>query len=144
MSKRTPEPHWEHFDHGADIGVRGVAATLAGAFEQAALAMTAVVTSLDRIAPESPVAIECQNRDPELLLVDWLNSLVFEMATRQMLFNRFRVDINGNRLTATAWGERVEVERHHPAVEVKGATYTALQVVLNDDNRWVAQTVVDV
>ena len=39
---------WEHFAHDADIGVRGRAATLAGAFEQAALALTAVV---DRPAP---------------------------------------------------------------------------------------------
>ena len=34
---------WEHFAHGADVGVRGVGATLNEAFEQAALALTAVV-----------------------------------------------------------------------------------------------------
>lgn len=34
---------WEHFPHGADIGVRGFGPTMAAAFEQAALAMTAVV-----------------------------------------------------------------------------------------------------
>ena len=28
--------HWEHFDHGPDIGVRGFGATQAAAFEQAA------------------------------------------------------------------------------------------------------------
>jgi SHS2 domain-containing protein len=28
---------WEHFPHGADVGVRGFGATAAAAFEQAAL-----------------------------------------------------------------------------------------------------------
>ena len=35
---------WEHFPHGADIGVRGVGASRGEAFEEAALAVTAVVT----------------------------------------------------------------------------------------------------
>jgi SHS2 domain-containing protein len=40
-----PTPaRWEHYEHDADIGVRGYGATRAQAFEQAALALTAVVT----------------------------------------------------------------------------------------------------
>ena len=33
---------WEHFAHGADIGVRGYGLSLEEAFEQAALALAAV------------------------------------------------------------------------------------------------------
>ena len=47
-------------------------------------------------------------------------------------------------LRATAWGEPVVVARHRPAVEVKGATYTALCVARQPDGRCLAQTVVDV
>ena len=39
-----PKTHWEHFIHGADIGIRGIGRTKAEAFEQAALAMPAVMT----------------------------------------------------------------------------------------------------
>ncbi len=35
---------WEHFPHGADIGVRGFGATREQAFEQAAVALSAVIT----------------------------------------------------------------------------------------------------
>jgi len=35
---------WEHFSHDADIGVRGFGPSIEAAFEQAALAQTAVVT----------------------------------------------------------------------------------------------------
>jgi tRNA nucleotidyltransferase (CCA-adding enzyme) len=135
---------WAHFPHEADVGIRGVGDTLAQAFEQAALALTAVVTDPEAVSPREPVPIACEAGDPEILFVDWLNALVYEMATRGLLFGRFDVEIEGGRLRATAWGEPVQVEKHQPAVEVKGATYTALSVGRDDQGRWVAQCVVDV
>ena len=89
------------------------------------------------------VAIECEAPDDELLFADWLNAVVYEMATRRMLFGRFAVRFDGHRLSGEAWGEPVDAARHHPAVEVKGATYTTLRVA-REAGRWVAQTVVDV
>lgn len=143
---------WEHFEHRADIGVRGMAPTLAGALEQAALAMTAVVTDPGLIEGREAVEIGCDAADDEALLVAWLNAVVYEMAVRRMLFGRFEVRLDGptgaragaRRLHAVAHGEPVEVGRHHPTVEVKGATYTALRVARGDDGTWTAQTVVDV
>jgi SHS2 domain-containing protein len=136
--------HWEHFPHGADIGVRGFGASPAEAFEQAALAMTAVITDLELVQPQRTVQISRDCPDREILLTEWLNALVYEMATRHMLFGRFRVSIEGPHLTAVAEGERVDAARHHPAVEVKGATLTQLQVTRRPDGTWVAQVVVDV
>ena len=140
----TSNGHWEHFEHQADIGVRGTGASLEEAFAQAALALCAIVTDPCRVQPHQAVAIQCQAPDPELLLVDWLNALVYEMATRRMLFGRVEVHIDDGRLQATAWGEPVDPPRHRPAVEVKGATYTELKVARDADGRWLAQCVVDV
>jgi SHS2 domain-containing protein len=134
---------WEHFEHEADMGIRGMGETRMQAFEQAALAMTAIVTDLDKVAPKEAVEVECEAPDIELLLIDWLNSLIYEMDTRKLLFSRFVVRINGQRLHATAWGEPVDVEKHEPAVEIKGATYTALRVA-QENGQWIAQAVVDV
>ncbi len=136
--------HWEHFEHGADIGVRGLAPSKAGAFEQAALALTAVITDPGRVAAHDTVVIDCEAADDELLLVSWLNALILEMAVRRMLFARFHVAIDGPHLHATAAGELLSRERHQPAVEVKGATFTALRVAQTDSGLWLAQTVVDV
>lgn len=140
----TTTAHWEHFPHDADIGVRGLGTTLAQAFEQAALALTAVVTDLDDVSPKEMIKLSCAAPDAELLLVDWLNALIYEMVTRNMLFSRYEVQIQGDSLTAKAWGEALDVARHHPAVEIKGATYTALQVAKQPDGNWLAQCVVDV
>lgn len=141
---RRRAPRWEHFAHDADIGVRGVGDSPAAAFEQGALALTAVVTDPQWVEPRDAVAVHCAARDLELLFVEWLNALVFEMATRGMIFRRFAVTIADGALDATAWGEPVDVARHRPAAEVKGATYTALRVARNPDGTWTAECVVDV
>ena len=135
---------WEHFAHGADIGVRGIGPTKEAAFEQIALALTAVVTDLELVHPKTAVPIACEAPTDDLLLADWLNAIIYEMATRHMLFSAFVVAIDGSRLQATAWGERVDPIRHEPAVEIKGATYTALRVVREKDDHWLVQCVVDV
>ena len=114
------------------------------AFEQAALALTAVITDPAGVASRQAVHVECEASDVELLLVDWLNALIYEMATRQMLFGHYAVSIEGGRLRATAYGEPVDPLRHRPCVEIKGATYTQLCVIRAGDGRWVAQCVVDV
>jgi SHS2 domain-containing protein len=135
---------WEHFAHDADIGVRGRGDTLAEAFTAAALALTGVVTDPGLVREEREVEIACEAADPEALLFEWLNAVVYEMDIRGLLFGRYQVAIEGGRLRATAFGEGVERERHHPAVEVKGATYTALSVRQDEGGGWVAECVVDV
>ncbi len=135
---------WEHFPHEADVGIRGYGSSLAAAFEQAALAMTAAITDVERIVPSECVFIACEAPQADLLLVEWLNALVYEMAVRHMLFSRFVVTIEDSGLSGQAWGELVNVDRHRPAAEVKGATYTALEVSRRADGQWLAQCVVDV
>ena len=135
---------WEHFHHVADVGIRGFGPTLGSAFEQAAKALTAAVTDPDTIRSSESIEISCQAPNPELLLVDWLNAIIFEMATRKMVFGSFSVSISGNRLSAKICGEPIDVKRHAPATEVKGATFSELEVARGADGRWLAQCIVDV
>lgn len=134
---------WEHFPHGADVGIRGIGRSLAQAFAEAAKAMTAVSVDPGAVRVEMPVEIRCTGANVEDLFYAWLNALVYEMATRRMVFGRFVVDIQGHALHATAWGERLSPGRHQPAVELKGATYTAL-AVRHESGHWIAQCVIDV
>jgi len=136
-------PPFENFAHDADVGVRGRGATLAEALANAGRALTAVVTDPASVREVLSVEIECEASDPDELLFDWLNALVFEMATRRVLFARYEVKVEGARLVARAFGEPLDVARHQPAVEVKGATWTGLRVV-REGGSWVAECVVDV
>ena len=138
------ESRWEHFEHKADVGIRGYGATPAEAFAQCALALTAVITDPVQVAPRMPVALACAAPELDALLLEWLGAILLEMDLRKMLFSRFEVQLVDGKLTAILWGETVEPARHQPADEVKPATYHALAVRQLADGAWLAQCVVDV
>lgn len=52
--------HRAHLSHELDVGVRGVGRTEEEAFEQAALALTAVITNPDGVMCEQTVTIACE------------------------------------------------------------------------------------
>ncbi len=138
------ERRWEHIDHGADIGLRAVAPSRAALFEFMAEALTALITDPQSVHVMSTISIRCDAPDDAVLLVDWLNALIFEMATRRLVFGRWRVSLQDHALEAIVGGEPVDRSRHQPVVEVKGATYTDLSVYQDSDGNWHAHCIVDV
>jgi SHS2 domain-containing protein len=143
MSPEARTRRWEHFPHGADIGIRGFGRTPAEAFEEAGLALTGIVTDAP-IGETDEVTVNCEAPDLELLFVDWLNAIIYEMAVRSMLFGRYQVEISGRQLRGRMWGEKTDQTKHAPAVEPKGATFTALRVARSPDETWSAGCIVDV
>ena len=137
-------PRWEHFEHEADIGIRGYGNTLAEAFKQAALALSSVITDLEKIDPVKCVTVEFVAAEADLLLLDWLNEIIYQMADSKMLNSRFDIEISGFHLKAKICGEKANQQKHQPAVEIKGATFTELKVARNSSNQWMAQCIVDV
>ncbi len=135
---------WQHFQHIADIGIRGCGNSVEEAFTQAAMAMTAVITDPQLVGNKTCFDVECNSTNLEFLFVDWLNVLIYEMATRHMLFTQFDIQINDGRLKANICGEQVNRKKHQPAVEIKGATLTELQVKKDKQGLWCAQCIVDV
>lgn len=132
------------FAHGSDIGVRGTGTTRAAAFAQAAAALAAIVAAPETVSADEVVSITCAAPDDRLLLFDWLNAVIYEMAVRRMVFGRFEVALHGQTLEARAWGEAIDLTRHVSGVEPKGATMTGLKVEQSSDGAWVAECIVDV
>lgn len=135
---------WEHFAHPSDVGIRGIGPNVNQAFEQVALALMAIITDPSRISCRDAIELHVEAPSSDLLLVDWLNQLIYEVSTRRMLFGRFEVVIENSKLRARAWGEPLKRRKHRPTVEVKAATYHQASVWQNKDGEWVAQCVVDV
>ncbi len=140
----SSRPRWEHFAHMADMGVRGIGPSREAAFEQAAVALCAAITDPELVRPDILFEMDCQAAEDAFLLVDWLNGLISEMSAQRMIFSKFEVTLSDGHLHGRAWGEAADPARHHPAVEVKGATLTELKVFRNAEGLWTAQCVVDV
>lgn len=126
------------------MGIRGFGPTPEAAFEHAAMAMFAIMVDLTTVQPVEPVEISCQQPDLELLFVDWLNGLLYQADVRRMVFCRFKVDIVGDRLNGTAWGQPIDPTKHVLLVEVKAATLASLAVRQDKQGIWIAQCIVDV
>ena len=134
---------YETFEHEADIGIRGYGGTPEEAFANAAKAMYSVMVELGRVEQKQFRGVNVSADDREQLLVEWLNALLAVSDIERLVFSRFEVRIEGNRLAGTAWGEQLDRARHQANVEVKGATYHLLSV-REQDGRYVVQCVVDV
>jgi len=134
---------WEHFAHQSDIGIRASAESLGGAFEDAAIGLTAIVTEPSLVTPAQSVSIECLGEDEEDLFFKWMSKIIFEMDVRKMLFGKYEVKINGLKLSAVAFGEKVNFEKHSPVVEPKAVTLNQL-CVKKENGKWIVQCVVDV
>ncbi|MDQ2089897.1 archease [Marimonas arenosa] len=135
---------WALYPHDADIGVRGCGDDPAEAFANAARALTSAITPLSNVAAREAVQLACSAPDLDVLFVDWLNAVIYEMSIRKMLFAGFEISIEDTALRATLRGETVDIDRHAPNVEPKGATFTGLRVAKGPDGRWVAECIVDV
>ena len=60
-------PLWKHYEHGADIGVRGYGWNKAEAFEHAALALSAVVADPALVLANEVIELACDAEDDERL-----------------------------------------------------------------------------
>jgi SHS2 domain-containing protein len=151
---------WSHFPHQADVGIRAAAESLNEAFADAAVGLTAIIAEPEKIEPVEEVKINLTSGSLEMLFYDWLNAVIYETITRKMLFSRFEVAIdpapsnnsilNARRcgvehlnLSATIWGEKIDIEKHSPAIEPKAATFNQLSVK-NQNGKWLVQCVIDV
>lgn len=134
----------ELFEHTADLGLRATAADLDALFAEAAQCLfSAIVEDPAAIRMTDEAAIAIAGTDREFLLFDWLRELLVRFDADRMLFGRFAVKVRDDGLSATAWGEPVDPERHALSREVKAITYHELKVEPIAEG-WLAEVIVDI
>ncbi len=135
---------YEHFEHTADLGLRIQAPDLDTLFAEAAVALTAaIVEDVAAIQPRDEVEFCIGGIDSAYLLFDWLKALLLKFEIEHRLFGKFEVRVGGEGLTAKAWGEPYDPDRHPLSHEVKAITYHGL-VVEPADGGWRAEVIVDI
>ena len=128
-------PPFEVFDHTADVGIVARGDTLAEAFANAARGMFSLMVDLERVEERHERRIEVQADDLEGLVVHWLGELLFISEVDGLVFRRFDVDaLSETRLTARAFGEPLDIERHKPQLMIKAVTRHQLQVGREDSS----------
>jgi SHS2 domain-containing protein len=132
----------------ADLAFRAWGQTLEETFIAAAEAtMHAMVEDLTTIAPQEERAWEVHEEQLDLLLLQFLQELLFYKDAQRLLLRVYEVQITerdqGFILQARAAGEPLDPARHALGADVKGVTLHRLQVV-QSPNGWEATVVLDV
>lgn len=122
---------YQHLDHTADLGIRGIGDTLQEALEQTAQAMLDAIADTQAITPSLACPITCSASDIPTLMIEWLNELLYQAEIHQALWHSTRLtDLRQTgdtwTLHGTAHGEPLDLERHILYTEVKAATYAGL------------------
>jgi SHS2 domain-containing protein len=136
---------YEFFEHTADLGLRLRAADLNTLFAEAGVALFSILLEdVARVQPQMPHAFSLTGEDRELLLFDWLRTLLLTFDEQHWVFSRFDVQVHSQGLQATAWGERFDPQRHLPGREVKAITYHGLKLEQQPDGTFLAEVIVDI
>jgi SHS2 domain-containing protein len=116
----------------ADVAIEATGKTIEEAFAEAALAMFEVQTNTRKVKPLISKKVEIKSEDKKSLLFDWLSKLIYLRDIEKMFFKKFDVKIkqidNNFRLDAVIYGEKIDIEKHELKVEVKGVSYTQMEI----------------
>jgi len=134
---------FELVDHTGDLGVRVFGESLSQLFEQAAHALTFILTEPETIRLKETRRIQLEAKTHEELLITWLNELVYLFETKGLLFKTYDVlSVHAHHLEALAQGESYVEGRHPIKTTVKAATYHQLKIE-NHQGVWTAQVIFD-
>ena len=134
---------FEFVDHTGDLGVRVFGDTLPRLFEQAAQALTFILTDPETIQVEETRKLLLGANTDEELLITWLNELVYLFDTKGLLFKTYDVlSVHDHHLEALAQGETYVEGRHPIKTTVKAATYHQLKIE-NHQGVWTVQVIFD-
>jgi len=129
---------FKFLEHTADAYIEAYGETLEEAFENAAAAMTDVMTELEKVEAQTEESFIVEGLDEPALLYSWLEELLLEFELKGNLYSRFEVlgieeTSEGVRLRAKAWGEKYDPERHPTKVGIKAATYHRMEILKEPD-----------
>ena len=136
-------PRGEHSNRGSERVVRGRGRSAEEALEQAAVALCARVADPASVEVREEVSVECEARDLDHLLADWLGAIVHNMAARRLRFRCFAVRLDGWRLFGHAFGEHQDSQRHQGPLELRGLSLVGARVRREADGHWTAECEVE-
>ncbi len=138
------EKPFEIIDHTADIGIVAYGADIKQVFANAALGLFNLMADLDDFKEDHQRQLELSAEDVEILLVEWLNELIYIFDVEHIIFKRFEIDeLTTNQIRARCFGEKVKPGQHKLKREIKAATYHMLRIS-KDDGSYKVQVIFDI
>jgi SHS2 domain-containing protein len=133
---------YEILEHTADAGIIARGPTLESVFAAAAEGMYSLMVDLTSVREGLRRDVDTGGADAEHRLSNWLLELLLLTEVENLVFRRFQVRIDGERVRGEAFGEELDEARHEIRGMVKGVTRHMLAVEQMNDG-YVARVVFD-
>ncbi|MDP3790387.1 MAG: archease [Candidatus Omnitrophota bacterium] len=125
---------FEIVDHTADIAIKAYGSTLKELFQNAALGMFNILADLEGIKPSTEIAVKADGIDKEELLIAWLEELLYNFYTKNIIFSEFNItELTDTDLAAKVKGRFIGENRNRLKTEIKAATRHGLKINKNGD-----------
>ncbi len=143
MSRHTAKGY-EFFDHTADIGIRAYGKTLDELFVHAAQGFTELIAEDSVLKSRQNRTIRLIADGVELLLLNWLQELLFWFSTDRFLPVAYEwQEVTTTHLGGVVRGDTFDPARHIQGREVKAITRHGLDVAQRN-GVWHAEVIVDI
>ena len=124
-------------EHTADIGIEIETRSLAGVFIHSADALKNIIFGKVRLEENLKREIELEEKDTEILLVTFLNELLYLLEVERFAFSRMEIsEIDGKKLKVILYGSLFDPSRTKAEREIKSATYHQINVSVTDEGTW--------
>ena len=141
---RTVDKPFEVIDHTADIGIVAYGATIKQVFANAALGLFNLMADLDDFKEGLQRELELSAEDVEVLLIEWLNELIYIFDVEHIIFKKFEIEkLTSTQIKARCFGEKMKPGQHKLKREIKAATYHMLQII-KEDGIYKVQVIFDI
>lgn len=120
---------FEIVNHTSDISIKAYGKTLKELFENAATGMFNILADLEGITSSTELKINAEGLDKEELLIAWLDELLYNFYTKQIIFCEFDItELTEKNLTAAVKGRFIGENRNRLKTEIKAATRHDLRI----------------
>lgn len=122
---------YRYLEHMTDAFIEVTGDSLEEAFANAGMSVVDTIVDIKSIEEKTEKIIRVSGNDLNNLLYSWLEEIIILTITEGFVAKRFSVRLvkNGNyKITASAFGEEINFEKHHFKVEIKAPTFHLMEI----------------
>lgn len=107
----------------ADIAFEAYGKNLKELFENSAMAVAETMAEVKTVEPKIKKEINLENEKVDGLLFDFIGELIYLKDKDAFVFNKFDVDLKGNKLKVICYGDKINMKKQTLRNDVKAITY---------------------
>jgi SHS2 domain-containing protein len=119
---------YETLEHTADILVRCKGSTMEECFENAAYALFDQMVDIRTVEEKEKFSFVTEADHIEDRLYSFLSTLLSVMDSDSLVFSRFEVRFDSEKVSCDAYGEMLDITKHKPKAEIKAVTYHMMHI----------------